>query len=472
MKLGSGSLKGLRIYMVGVKGTGMSALAELLVRGGAELSGSDVPEVFYTDEILRKNAITVHSGFDPANLPENADLVIYSAAYDPQTHPELRRAEALGHDLLEYTTALAQYAASLPFAAVTGVHGKTTTTAMIALIVRELGLEGQVLAGSSLSNLGGSASYNGGNAFFVAESCEYRRNFLKFTPLHLLVTGIEADHLDYFTDEADVQSAFEELLARVPPEGTLVYCADNAGAVALAHTRPDLHQVPYGFQASGDYGIVSHRVEGGCQHFTLRGFDTSFTLPYPGTHSVCDATAALALLAGMSNKRSEEDFHRSMASALAKYAGASRRSELVADIAGIRIMDDYAHHPTAIRTTLAGYREFFPECRLIVDFMPHTYSRTSALCADFADSFQHADLLILNDIYASAREKNPGNVTGKTLYAETRKHHPHVYYIEDFDEAARFARDRLKKHDILVTMGAGNNWQIGRKVAELLEQDV
>ena len=454
--------------MVGIKGTGMSALAELFVAEGARVSGSDLPEVFYTDEILRKNAIPFYITFAPENLPENPDLVIYSSAYDPQTHPELRKALTLGYELLSYPAALAQYASSLPFAAVAGVHGKTSSTAMIALLVRELGLEGKVLAGSALSNMEGSAIYNAGSRFFVAETCEYRRNFLSFTPRNLLLTSVEADHLDYFKDEADIRSAFEEFLEKIPPEGGLVYCCDDPGASAVAQTRTEIRQIQYGFLASGDYGISSHRVEGGCQHFTLRGFDIPFTLPYPGAHSVLNAAGALALLADITGNRGREDFHQSMADALAHYSGASRRSELVADISDIRIMDDYAHHPTAIKTTLAGYRSFFPGRRLIVDFMSHTYSRTSALLADFASSFADADLLILNAIYASAREDNPGGISGKTLYDETRRRHSDVHYIEDFEEAARFAGDRLKKNDIFVTMGAGNNWEIGRRVAELL----
>lgn len=473
MLLQSGSLKNLSLYMVGIKGTGMSALAELLVGEGARVSGSDTPEVFYTDDILRKNGIPVHEGFDPANLPEHADLVIYSAAYNPETHPELRRARSLGHTPLEYSAALAQYAAGQTLAAVSGVHGKTTTAAIIALIVRELGLAGRVLAGSALSNLGGSAVYNGGDNFFVAETCEYRRNFLAFNPRHLLITSVEADHLDYFKDAADVQAAFEELLAQVHADGSLVYCADDPGAAAVAKTRPGIAQIPYGFQADGDYAIESHELGRGEQHFTLRGYkDIPFTLRYPGTHAMLDAVAALALLARLTGKQGNPAFHQAMAGALAGYTGASRRSELIAEVAGIKIIDDYAHHPTAIQTTLAGYRQFFPGQRLIVDFMPHTYSRTTALLADFARCFEHADLLILNGIYASAREARPPGLTGRLLYDETRKHHPHVYYIDDFDKAAFFARHRLKNKDIFVTMGAGNNWQIGRKLLKLLEQNV
>ncbi len=500
------SLNGMSVYMVGIKGTGMSALAELCAQSGALVSGSDIAEVFYTDEILKRNGIAVHEGFSAENVPEHADMLIYSSAYNPETHPELLRAREMGYKPLEFSEALAQYASCMPFAAVSGVHGKTTTTAITALIARELGLTGQVLVGSALPNLpnlpaptyaagsaaptyaagsaaptyaAGSAVYRGGNDFFIAETCEYRRNFLKFTPKYLLVTSIEADHLDYFRDENDVQSAFEELLARVPPAGTLIYCADDPGAAALARksrqTRPDIEPIAYGFQADGRYGIRSRRVENGAQRFSLRGIDTPFTLNYPGRHAVLDAVAAIILLNQIytsTHGRSAESPYPRMSAALTHYTGTKRRSELIADIDGIRIMDDYAHHPTAIQTTLAGYREFFPGRRLIVDFMSHTYSRTTALLEDFAASFACADLLILNDIYASAREPNPGNIHGDRLYREIRKTHPHVYYIPNFEKAALFVKERLQKTDIFVTMGAGNNWQIGKRLTEMLESNV
>ena len=467
MQLRSGLLKGVRLYMVGIKGTGMAALAELFAGAGAEISGSDLSEEFYTDAILRKNAIPCHQGFDAANLPENPDLVIYSSAYDPATHPELLKARSLGYKSLNYSTALAQYAHSLPFAAVAGVHGKTSTTSMLALLVKKLGLNGQVLAGSALSNLGGSSTYNGGNDFFVAETCEYRRHFLKFSPHYLLITNVEADHLDYFKDEDDIRSAFEELLGQLPHDGTLLYCFDDPGARRVAANRPEIRQISYGFNASGDYGISAQGIKDGFQHFTLKGFNISFKLPYPGTHSLLNATAALALLACISGHLGDKGFHQQMAVALAHYSGASRRTEYVADIHGIKIIDDYAHHPTAIQTTLAGYRSFFPERRLVVDFMSHTYSRTFALLKDFASCFHHADILILNDIYASAREDNNEGITGETLYNEARKVHPCVHYIPNFEEAASFARATLAKNDIFVTMGAGDNWKIGRRVVEL-----
>lgn len=499
----------------------MSALAELLVTEGAAVSGSDVSEQFFTDRILEKNGIPVHQGFSAANVPSDADFVIYSPAYNPLTHEELLKARELGYDPMEYTRALGEYSASIPMAAVAGVHGKTTTTALIGTIIREIGLPGKVLVGSAVSNFGGSPTYSGGSEFFVAETCEYRRHFLDFNPRHLLITSIEADHLDYFKDEEDVRSAFRELMDKLPAGGTVVYCHDDHGAretvEGYAPNRPELKFVPYGFTAPGDYGITLLEPDEGYQRFTLAGGTAAgadvrsdaqvrsgggtremadadknagggtremalvdgssasgapeLRLPYPGRHSLLNAAGALALLAALRGDRCYELFsaHGSaIVTALSSFSGTSRRSEIIADINGIRIIDDYAHHPTAIRTTLAGYREMYGKRRIVVDFMSHTYSRTAALLEEFAAAFSDADILFLNGIYASAREHNAHGITGETLYEETRRRHVDVRYVPDFNMAAEAIFGELRSGDVLVTMGAGNNWTIGRAVEDML----
>jgi UDP-N-acetylmuramate--alanine ligase len=475
MTLRSGSLNGSRIYLIGIKGTGMSALAELLVSEGALVSGSDVDEEFYTDAILEKNRIVPKAPFAADNVPENADLVIYSPAYDPHSHPELLRARELGYEPMEYTRALGEYSASLPMAAVSGIHGKTTTAAMIGTIIRGLDLPGKVLVGSAVSNFGGSPTYSNGDGFFVAETCEYRRHFLDFSPRHILITSIEADHLDYFRDEADVRSAFREYLDKLPSGGTAVYCADDPGAretvAEFALSRPEVTAVPYGFAADGDFRLIKLSPASGVQRFRLAGFDRVFSLPYPGEHSLRNAAGAVALLAavlGMSAAELDRGYGPGLAEALASFSGTSRRSEIIAEARGVRILDDYAHHPTAIRSTLAGYRELFGSGRIIVDFMSHTYSRTAALLDDFAASFADADQVILNDIYASARERNDSGISGRDLFDRTRAVHPRVRYLPDFAEAAELISGELKSGDLFVTMGAGDNWRIGRMVAQRL----
>ncbi|AHC16074.1 UDP-N-acetylmuramate--L-alanine ligase [Salinispira pacifica] len=490
--------------MIGIKGTGMAALAELLVHEGAEVSGSDVADQFYTDAILKKNSIPVFQGFDANQVPYDAELIIYSSAYDPQTHPELQRVLTLELPMMEYSAALAAYSRSIPFAAVAGVHGKTTTTAMIGTMIRRLELPAKVLVGSGVSNFQGSPTYSGGNDFFVAETCEYRRHFLNFNPQVCLITSIEADHLDYFENEADVRFAFTQLMEKLPPGGTVVYCADDPGAKqtveSYASGNPGLNYIPYGF-SSGEteleplrsYRISNHRVESGSQSFTLervpgavqpRNPDSvgrpvsgeparrDIRLQYPGVHSVLNAAGALALLESIVSLGGESAGSigfDDLSDALGQFTGTTRRSEVVGQAKGITIIDDYAHHPRAIAGTLQGFRDFYPGRRIVVDFMSHTYSRTFALKDEFAQCFQAADVLVLNDIYASAREENRWGIRGEDLAEAVSRNHSHVHYIPDFSGAAEFAQKHLQSGDIFVTMGAGDNWRVGRMVLNALE---
>ncbi len=476
MKLVSRRLGGVAIYMVGIKGSGMAALAELLVQEGARLCGSDIPEEFYTDKILAKNDIAVLSGFASSNVPGDCDLVIYSAAYNPEDHPELIRARELGLRLLTYPQALGEYSASLPFAAVSGIHGKTTTSAIVGTLVKHLKLTGKVLVGSAVDNFDGSPVFSGGQDFFIAETCEYRRHFLNCSPEQVLITSIGADHLDYFRDEADVASAFCELMDRLPPGGTLVYCADDRGAGKTVETymsgdsagSRNLKAVPYGFSAGGRYGIRGYQQGDGVQRFSLNGYSPWLELRYPGKHSVLNAAGAIALLESLLSgiPGMSMPSEKRIAESLSTFSGTTRRSEIVADLGGVKIIDDYAHHPAAVKATLEGYRSFYPGRRIIVDFMSHTYSRSFALIEEFADCFGAADILLLNDIYASAREENSRGLDGRDFFRTIGATHGNAHYFPDFDEAADFLFSTVAPGDLVVTMGAGDNWRIGRILAD------
>lgn len=468
--------------MVGIKGTGMAALAEILCSHGVELSGSDTDERFYTDDILAALPVRLHEGFATENLPPTADLVIYSAAYDPQTHPELTAAADRGMPLMSYPQAIGELSARTVSVAIAGVHGKTTTTAMIARIVQHAGLRGTVLAGSSLADLGGRCTYIGGEEFFVAEACEYRRNFLSFSPRIVVVTSIEADHLDYFHDAADVFDAFVQLSDRIPDGGTLITCADDDGARALHAAVLDrrgdaLEYVTYGRAAPGPYTITSVDVAAGQMQFSLAGFSDRFTLVVPGRHNVLNAAAAVAVtqqLPGVGQGQPS-----GYAQALAGFHGTRRRSEVVGEAGGVLVLDDYGHHPTAIASTLAGLRSFYPERRLVLDFMSHTYSRTRALLDEFADSLTGADVVMLHRIYASAREVDSGTISGEDLADALRSRSssrtpsgvPEVYYEPEPDDALGQLLGILAPGDLFVTMGAGDNWRLGRMVLEALGSD-
>lgn len=474
------NLKGLKVHFVGIKGTGMCALAELFLRSGAQVSGSDRPEQFYTDEILKRLEIPYRETFSALNVPPDVDIVIYSAAYSPDTNEELKAAVARSVPVFKYTDALGAYSRRFDSSGIAGVHGKTTTTALTGTLLRGLALPAQVLAGSAVGNFEGKSTLVLGDQFFVAETCEYRRHFLSFHPRRIVLTSVESDHQDYYPTYESIRDAFVEYGRLLPQGGELIYCADDDGASEVARLlraeRKDISLVPYGFSAEGDYRISSMQNGDECTLFTLQGFPITFRLPVPGKHTVLNATAALALSLSLfknytnSNVVQPETL-KALAAALGSFKGSKRRSEIIGEAQGILIMDDYGHHPTAIQTTLEGLRAFYPRRRIVVSFMSHTYTRTAALLDEFAASLKVADVVILHKIYGSAREQYSGGVTGRTLYEKTQALRDQVYYFEEVMDALPFLKQELKAGDLFITMGAGDNWKLAQALYEELHHE-
>ncbi len=468
------SLAGSRIHLVGAKGTGVCALAELLVGAGALVSGSDVDDVFYTDEVLAAIGVPVH-GFSADSISPDLDLVIHSAAYRPDTNPELVRARELAIPIMTYPEALGSFSMLRDSSGICGVHGKTTTTALAGTLARALHLPAAVLAGSAVGAFGGRSTLTLGDDLFIAETCEYRRHFLSFRPRRVILTSVEPDHQDYYPDYESIAAAFVEYLVSLPQGGAVVYCADNPGAVDVwtraLKARPDLRGTPYGFSASGAFGIMSYRVADERGIWTLRGFGRPWCIRIPGRHIALDAVAAMALCSAIVADRepgralSEPELD-AMALALEQFTGSRRRSEILGEARGILFMDDYAHHPTAIDATLSGLKEFYPQRRLVVDFMSHTYSRTAALLEEFASAFGAADLVLVHRIYASARETPDPSVSGRLLYQRALAHGAKAEYFEEPLDALAFLRSALRDGDVFMTMGAGDNWKLGRALYE------
>lgn len=458
------------IHLTGVKGSGMAALAELLRARGAALSGSDVADRFHTDAMLERIGLEPRVGFAAQHLPPRLDLLVYSAAY-PADNPERRAAHARGIPQLSYHEALGALSRMQPTLAVSGVHGKTTTTAMIGTIARDLAIT--VLVGGAVASFGGAATLRGGSDAFVVEACEYRRHFLSIQPTVLLVTSIEADHLDYFRDADDVFAAFVEMTARLPPHGCLVYCADDPGARRLAQQvrtdRPDLGRIGYGFSRDADVRLGSVTVELGLQRARLQMSDVTveLRLTVPGRHNLLNAGAALVALHRILGGAADLSERIGWARRLAEFRGTKRRSEVLGEVGGVVVMDDYAHHPSAIRTTLRGLREFYDR-RILVDFMSHTYSRSAALVDDFATAFHDAALLVVNDIYASARERAAAGIDSVVFAQRLVDTHPNAHYRPDFGDAARYLAAAARPGDIVLTMGAGDNFRVAERVVQLL----
>ena len=504
------SLKGVHFHFVGIKGTGMAALVEIFVHNGAIITGSDVSERFYTDEILEKLNIKALP-FSAENITDDVQYVVYSSAYKLDVNPDLIEATKRGIPCLLYTEALGAYSSTAYSCGVCGVHGKTSTTGLVGTILKEIDdIPSQILAGSVINSFGGTCTYtspreNTGStrqSVFVAETCEYQRHFMSFCPQKIILTSVESDHEDYYPTYESIRDAFVDYICKLPMFGELIYCADDAGAVETAliayNKRPDLHLVAYGVNAGGDYQITYEKVENEKNSFGIKLFENSgkeFYLKMPGHHEVVDATAAVALVCQLLRYYGKHpcEYVEKIAQGLANFSGGKRRSEIVNHFKtksgnDVIVIDDYGHHPTAVKTTLEGYRQFYKGRKLIVDFMSHTYSRTQALLKEFARSTAAADIIILNKIYSSARENAADfNITGRTLYEETQKYlasvpdsewrteqngrkKPEVFYYEEAVDAADFVKSELEKPlppeysdgYIVVTMGAGDNWKLGK----------
>jgi UDP-N-acetylmuramate--alanine ligase len=470
-------------HFVGIKGTGVCALAELYHRHGYAVSGSDTAEWFYTCDILRALGIPFYESFAEEHIPPDAALVIHSAAYTASGNKEIAHALRLNIPVQKYTDALGAYSARFFSAGISGVNGKTTVTALAGTIARALKLPAQILAGSAVSTFAGTdgqarSTLSLGDVFFIAETCEYRGHFLAFHPRVIVLTNIEHDHQDFFPTYESIRDMFVAYVNKLPEDGTLIYCADDPGARELVELTcgKKITRIPYGFSAEGDYRVTALFNEPEKIAWTLARFgEQRFTLRVPGHHNILNATAAAALcltLAARQNSAtggqpfSPEQTLPALCAALEQFRGSKRRGEIIGEAGGILFMDDYGHHPSAIKTTLSGLKAFYPSRRLIVSFMPHTYTRTAALLADFAACFTDSDVLFLHKIYPSARETYAGGVSGITLYEQTRARHPNVHYIDDPYTAAAEIAPQLKPGDLFLTLGAGDNWKLGRRLYE------
>ena len=482
----------------------MAALAEIFAARGADLSGSDVPDTFYTDAILRSIHMRVTESFDAAHLGADIDLVIYSDAYNPLSNPEMAEAERRKLPMFSYAQALGALSRLYDASGIAGVHGKTTTTAMAGSLLAALGAPMTVLTGSSVASFGDRCTSIAGNRYFVAETDEYKRHFMHFSPRKILLTSVESDHQDYYPTYESIRTAFCEYVETLPPGGLLVYCADDAGALDVARfamaRRGDLRFAPYGFSAEGAWRILACETGEGKTSFSIGASDTGFELHVPGRHLVLDAVGALALasdiVADWQNGSAMTGSQWLQASeALGQFRGSRRRSEIIGEASGVLIMDDYAHHPTALNATIEGIKAFWPSRRLIVDFMSHTYSRTIALMDEFAESLDEADCLILHGIYASAREKKVEGVSGRDLFQKVKARRPDlaeiadgaaqggavpdnalpgksgnfILYAENHEECAASLLHLVGKGDLFLTMGAGDNWKLGRTLFEQLK---
>lgn len=430
------------VFCIGIGGIGMSALARLLVHDGHTVRGSDRSRSLVT-QALERDGISVIYDQHATNITDEIDTVVYTAAVSDD-HPELAEARRRGLAVYTYAQMLGQVSAEKETIAVAGSHGKTTTTAMIAHILEHAQLSPTVIVGSlRASNTPGEYTSNftpgtpvetadGVVEYFVVEADEYQRSFHELSPTVLIITNVDTDHLDYYRDLAEIQEAFRVIAERVPRTGAVV-CNP-----AAANVKPVLREVTAPII---DYTSISSH---------------DLALPIPGVHNRMNAQAAIAAAGklGVDEERAKE--------ALSTFRGTWRRYEYVGTVptSGAVLYDDYAHHPTEISTTLAGFREHFPDRRLVVIFQPHTYTRTTHLADQFAKSFAAADELVVAPIYA-ARETPPENhVDHHELARRIQTYHENVTVFDSFDAISEHVRSQTTSDSVVVTMGAGDIYTI------------
>jgi UDP-N-acetylmuramate--alanine ligase len=448
-----------RVHFVGIGGIGMSGIAEVLLTLGYAVSGSDLAESETTRRLARLGA-SLHAGaHDADHVTSDIDVLVISSAVT-FANPEVVRARDLKIPVIPRAEMLAELMRMKYGVAVAGSHGKTTTTSLIAAVLREAGRDPTMVVGGKLRALGTNARLGQGE-FLVAEADESDGTFLLLSPIIAVVTNIDREHLDYYGDMDRLRDAYLQFVHRVPFYGLAVLCLDNVNVRALV---PKIHKrfVTYG---------TSPDAEWQARELHVRGLDTVFEvwradrrlgpvrLRMPGRHHALNALAALAVADDL------EIPFRIAAHALEDFGGIHRRFEVKGEESDILVVDDYGHHPEEIRATLRAAREGFPR-RLVVAFQPHRYSRTRDLFAEFLEAFDDADALVLTDIY-SAGEARVDGVSGEALYqALKRRGHLDVHYIPARERLAAGLFDVVRPGDLVLTLGAGD---IHRTADELLD---
>lgn len=416
-----------KIHMIGVGGIGMSGLTRLFLHEGKTVSGSDRAPSDIT-KALEREGVKFYPDQVADNVDKDVDLVVYTEAMSRE-HPEMVAAAALGVPMMNYFEALGLVANQYYLVAVAGTHGKTTTTAMLIDIFEESGLDPSAIVGSLRAKT--KSNYRAGKSkYFIVEACEYRRDFLYLEPDVLVITNIEAEHLDYYNDLKDVQAAFRELALKVREGGVVI------AEVANSNVAPVLE----GLRAE----VVDYK----------KYLDLSLSLKAPGVHNQMNAAAAMAAAAkaGIDPEVSRI--------ALSNFAGTWRRFEYKGEVNGAPVYDDYGHHPTEIKATIGGARELYPERKLTLIYQPHMYSRTNALFEDFSDVLALADEVILVPIYA-AREVNESGVSSEKLAVAIGSR---AVAVSGLDEAIERVRGTVGSDSIVLVMGAGDVTKVASRL--------
>lgn len=452
------SLLGQKVHFIGIGGSGMSGLARIALTDGIQVSGSDAKDSSVLTA-LRALGATVHSNHAQENVAD-ADVVIYSTAISA-SNPEMAYAVQRSIPILTRAQALALLMRGSKSIAVAGTHGKTTTSSMMTVALQGCGVDPSFAIGGTLM-ASGSNAHRGTGDYFVAEADESDGSFVEYKPLAAIVTNIEHDHVDFFETAEQVTAVFEKFASTISPEGFLIYCGDDAGSAKLGLQEASYTRISYGVSEGADLRVdqISLLPMGSTSRILWKGRAVgTLELQVPGHHNVLNAAACLAmgLALGLPAHQLLEGLH--------SFRGAGRRFELKATVHGIRIIDDYGHHPTEIKVTLDAARRYAGDGRLLVVFQPHRYSRTQAFLTEFASTLDLADDVTLLEIYAASEKPIPG-VSSELIAEKMQRGH----FIPNFVSASEKVIEMAKPGDVIITLGAGDVNSLAPIIAEGLQK--
>ncbi len=446
--------KPIHVHFIGIGGISMSGLAEILLEEGFTISGSDSKESELTDH-LTANGAQIFYGQRASNIIDGIDLVVYTAAIHPD-NPEYACAKEKGIPMMTRADLLGQIMTNykIPIA-VSGTHGKTTTTSMASHVLLEGGMDPTISVGGILPAIGGNLRV-GNSDTFITEACEYTNSFLSFFPKISIILNMDADHLDFFKDIDDIRHSFRLFAEKLPADGTLIINSDTPHYEDIIEDLP-CRVITYGLEHEADYTAEQITYdEFGHPTFICKYKGNpvgTFSLKVPGIHNVSNALSVIAL--GYLLALDPDVIQKG----LTNFTGTDRRFQFKGEIGGVTIIDDYAHHPTEIKATLTSAKNY-PHKTTWCVFQPHTYTRTKALLPDFAEALTLADHVVLADIYA-AREKNTLGVSSKDLQRCILELGTPCEYFPTFDEIENYLLENCVDGDLLITMGAGDVVQIG-----------
>ena len=435
---------GKRLHFIGIGGAGMSGLARIALSHGITVTGSDAKDstVLSALQALGAEVHAAHKG----EQVDGADFVVFSTAISA-TNVELVRARELNLPILTRAQALATLMSDSRSVAVAGTHGKTTTSSMLTVALQACGLDPSFAIGGTLTSSGSNA-HRGTGDLFIAEADESDGSFIEYHPFAAIVTNVEHDHVDFFATAADVTRAFSEFVDSISRDGYLVYCADDSGSARLAASVTEIKTISYGTTEGSELFIDSINLlpMGSTSRVIWRGRTIgTMSLQVPGLHNVLNAAAALAMALALGAPAAE------VLSGLGSFHGTGRRFELKATVHGIRVIDDYGHHPTEIDVTLTAAKRYAGDGRVLVVFQPHRYSRTKAFMNEFARALSIADEVVLLEIYAASEAPITG-ITSETIATQM----DHGRFIPNFLDASDWVIDNAKPGDVIITLGAGD----------------